>query len=216
MSFISIYKFIWPVVETILVLLPHMLCNALVACGRLLGVEQQTIRPVWESHNFPHTGRIVCCSTPNSRPPATKALHTKCGNNTSIVSSSWWWACEWPKHVEQIIIAIHHSVAPMWFSFLRLYYNAWTNIHQIYHCLTHKPLIWRIWWAPNIASRWQMGFNSAFKWWSLCYECISLCDGSEIYTTDGRTPCPSQSITGKTVERSASMAALKYRSVIDW
>jgi len=22
-------------------------------------------------------------------------------------------------------------------------------------------LTWRIWWAPNNASRWQMGFNSA-------------------------------------------------------
>jgi len=24
-------------------------------------------------------------------------------------------------------------------------------------------LTWRIWWAPNNASRWQMGFNTAFK-----------------------------------------------------
>jgi len=31
--------------ETILVLLPHMVCNALVACGRLLGAEQQAMRP---------------------------------------------------------------------------------------------------------------------------------------------------------------------------
>jgi len=30
--------------ETKLVLLPHMLCNALVAGGRLLGVEQQAMR----------------------------------------------------------------------------------------------------------------------------------------------------------------------------
>jgi len=32
--------------------------------------------------------------------------------------------------------------------------------------LIHLTLIllkWRIWWAPNNASRWQMGFNSAFK-----------------------------------------------------
>jgi len=29
--------------------------------------------------------------------------------------------------------------------------------------LTLIPLTWRIWWAPNNASRWQMGFNSAFK-----------------------------------------------------
>jgi len=29
--------------------------------------------------------------------------------------------------------------------------------------LTHTLLTWRIWWAPNNASRWQMGFNSAFQ-----------------------------------------------------
>ena len=29
--------------------------------------------------------------------------------------------------------------------------------------LTLNPLTWKIWWAPNNASRWQMGFNSAFK-----------------------------------------------------
>jgi len=30
--------------ETILVLLPHMVCNAMVAGGRLLGAEQQAMR----------------------------------------------------------------------------------------------------------------------------------------------------------------------------
>jgi len=29
--------------------------------------------------------------------------------------------------------------------------------------LTLIELTWRIWWAPNNASKWQMGFNSAFK-----------------------------------------------------
>jgi len=29
--------------------------------------------------------------------------------------------------------------------------------------LTLILLTWRIWWAPNNASKWQMGFNSAFK-----------------------------------------------------
>jgi hypothetical protein len=29
--------------------------------------------------------------------------------------------------------------------------------------LTLVLLTWRIWWAPNNASRWQMGFNLAFK-----------------------------------------------------
>ena len=31
--------------ETILVVLPHMVCNALVSGGRLLGAEQQAMRP---------------------------------------------------------------------------------------------------------------------------------------------------------------------------
>ena len=91
-------------------------------------------------HNFPHPGRIACCSTPNSRPPATKALHTICGNNTIIVSSSWWWAYECPKHVEQIIIAINHSVASSWFSSLRLYYDARTNITS--HSQGDEDCIW--------------------------------------------------------------------------
>ena len=34
--------------------------------------------------------------------------------------------------------------------------------HQLW--LTLILLTWRIWWAPNNASKWQMGFNSAFKW----------------------------------------------------
>jgi len=38
-----------------------------------------------------------------------------CGNNTSIVSSSWWWAYKWPKYIEQIISAITSS----WFSSVR-------------------------------------------------------------------------------------------------
>ena len=29
--------------------------------------------------------------------------------------------------------------------------------------LTLTLLTWRIWWAPNNASKWRMGFNSAFK-----------------------------------------------------
>jgi len=64
--------------ETILVLLPYMVCNALVGGGQLLGAGQQAMR----------SGRIACCPAPNRRPPPTKALHTIRGNNTSIVSSS--------------------------------------------------------------------------------------------------------------------------------
>jgi len=91
------------------------------------------------SSNFPHPRRITCCSAPNSRPPATKALHTICGNNTSIVSSSWWWAYKCPKHVEQIISAINHPVATSWFSSLRIY----TMMHgQTYIIFTEIKSTW--------------------------------------------------------------------------
>ena len=36
------------------------------------------------------------------------------------------------------------------------------KLHVLY-LLTLILLKWRIWWAPNNASKWQMGFNSAFK-----------------------------------------------------
>jgi hypothetical protein len=34
---------------------------------------------------------------------------------------------------------------------------------QVASKLTLILLTWRIWWTPNNASKWQMGFNSAFK-----------------------------------------------------
>ena len=39
------------------------------------------------------------------------------------------------------------------------------NLWVILSCnsLTLNPLTWKIWWAPNNASKWQMGFDSAFK-----------------------------------------------------
>ena len=63
--------------------------------------------------------------------------------------------------------------------------NGWTHVPQCYIIrtllvlfyiniklyLTLTLLKWKIWWAPNNISRWQMGFNSAFKWlWSPLHE----------------------------------------------
>ena len=39
--------------------------------------------------------------------------------------------------------------------------HVWQRVSQTE--LTLILLTWRIWWAPNNASRWQMGFNLAFK-----------------------------------------------------
>jgi hypothetical protein len=37
------------------------------------------------------------------------------------------------------------------------------NVQSYISLLTLTLLTWRIWWAPNNASKWQRGFNSAFK-----------------------------------------------------
>jgi len=109
--------------ETIHVLLPHMARDE-GSC----------------SSNFPHPGHIACCPAPDRQPPATKTLHTICDNNTSIVWSSWWWAYKCPKHVEQIISAIKHSVASTWFSSLRVYPNVW--LLKLYYGGCWNMVIW--------------------------------------------------------------------------
>jgi hypothetical protein len=83
------------------VLLPRMVCNALVACGRSSGAGQQLcVRDEGSCSTGPGQG---------------------------------------PKHVEQIMSAINHSVASSWFFSPRIYNDARTNTHQILttnqHCI---------------------------------------------------------------------------------
>ena len=82
-------------------LLPHMVCNALVAGGRLLGAEQQA---------------FACLLTADNQQPrhytqyaATAQLQTRAPDDGH----------KCPKHVERIISAIKNSVASSWFSSLR-------------------------------------------------------------------------------------------------
>jgi len=49
--------------------------------------------------------------------------------------------------------------------------------------LTLTLLMWRIWWTPNNASRWQMGFNSAFKGLR-SYKCASQWSSSAGHRAD--------------------------------
>ena len=110
--------------------------QCLVAGCRESGAGQQAMRPGrWmlhdESYNIPHPGRIACCPAPDLQQPATKASHNMGGNNTHIVSRSWWWTQKCPKHVEHIISAINHSVASSWFFFFLLY--AYATMHGQTH-----------------------------------------------------------------------------------
>jgi hypothetical protein len=109
------------------------------------------------------------------------------GNNKCIrwIMRETLWSVSW-QNVQYLVMQVNHL------NFLCTLYS-----HQIQSCwhtnyssvfLTYCPapisltlilLMWRIWWAPNNASRWHMGFNSAFKGlnnrlaWSLLQHCIS-------------------------------------------
>ena len=63
--------------ETILVLLPHMVCNALVAGGRLLGAEQQAMRLACVC-TAQSTKALGCVCTAQSREASLEcAAHTR-------------------------------------------------------------------------------------------------------------------------------------------
>ena len=108
--------------ETIRALLTPMVCSAwLLAVGGQMQESRLCVRDEGccstELSNIPYPERIAGCSVPDLQQPATKTSHTIGGNNTHVVSSSWWCALKCPKHVEHIISAMNHSVAPNWFFF---------------------------------------------------------------------------------------------------
>ena len=130
--------------ETICVLLPPVVWDALVAgCWRSscnLRCYAFGMRDVarLSSCNIPHHERIAGCPAPDLQQPANKASHTIGGNNTHVVSNSWWWTYKCPKHAEHIISAINLSVASSRFFFsthiLPHYYqkNSFVNNCYIY------------------------------------------------------------------------------------
>ena len=64
------------------------------------------------------------------------------------------------------VASSEHVVWPQvfeWFSKLQIYVTSVEGIKCLGHTLTLILLTWRIWWAPNSSSKWQMGFNLAFK-----------------------------------------------------
>jgi len=56
--------------------------------------------------------------------------------------------------------------------------------------LTLILLTWRIWWARNNASKWQIGFNSAFKG----LNCVHLQERTNAYAAPQSLPVPTVSL----------------------
>ena len=59
------------------------------------------------------------------------------------------------------ICQMHHKLTVCVYSLAN---NQQSQLFRIFDSLTLILLTWRIGWTPNNASRWQMWFNSAFKW----------------------------------------------------
>ena len=65
--------------------------------------------------------------------------------------------CDWV--TQHVVIFVCIQMQPQ----AVLWYSHTNNMIFIIQFLTLTLLMWRIWWAPNNASRWQMEFNLAFK-----------------------------------------------------
>jgi len=70
--------------------------------------------------------------------------------------------------MQLLVIQFKSKIFHIVFTQVLILYELKTQYYKIskilkFSYLTLNPLTWKIWWAPNNASRWQMGFNSAFK-----------------------------------------------------
>jgi len=137
----------------------------------------QTVIQVWRS---------ICSCIPDSHPGMKEhmLLHTRQSstqNNKYQVSRkqscfSRWWAHSRTKHVKINKCTKNklctYQVGCIYKIIQRCTFNKTQNLATrrslfdstvIDTALTLILLTWRIWWAPNNESRWQMGFNLSFK-----------------------------------------------------
>ena len=92
---------------------------------------QQGVRPgrvLLHPSSWTHT--LLPCTWPPTT--SSQVRHTIGGKYTHIVYSSWWWAKKCPKHVENIISAMH-TVTSSWFFF-------YTSKYLTYRTFITKPV----------------------------------------------------------------------------
>ena len=68
------------------------------------------------------------------------------------------------------VCIVFFSSACCWPSWSLFVSDTFSSLRKTFHpLLTPILLTWRIWWEHNNASKWQMGFNSAFKGSNCCF-----------------------------------------------
>jgi hypothetical protein len=84
-------------------------------------------------------------------------------SSTIFTSRRWRFLLNWSSNPSVtflvILASIMHSVLKCFKNYFL--HVSWNDRKQI--MLTLILLTWSIWWPPNNVSKWQMGFNSAFK-----------------------------------------------------
>ena len=70
------------------------------------------------------------------------------------------------------------------------------NICSSLSALTLKTLMCRIWWGPNNATKWQMGFNSSFKGLNSC-PAFSVATNRAVFFPVNSTPPPSKLLSAE-------------------
>jgi len=117
---------------------------------------------------------LICIDTP------THHLRL-CWNCLCCLVVLWWNVCFLhPPATLSLLFVVYWEIWAV-YSLPNEYYEL--LIILSFTLLTLILLTWRIWWAPNNASRWQMGFNSAFKGlkFELC-KCVRFAEMRSVLT----------------------------------
>ena len=94
-------------------------------------------------------------------------------------NKTWQIGCSWFQRNKWSVIFYHSCRTCSFFqqeifAFITTILLYFTVLYPRAH-LTITLLTWRIWWTPTIASKWQVGFNSAFKGLSIIVTGYAYC-----------------------------------------
>jgi len=122
---------------------------------------QQTLEVTMNEISSSDRSYIVSCTAPNP-------FH--CVYNLTMT-------CYRPKHV---VASCYHrllyNIVVLWLQASAVFFVVVASYERLrFMELTLFLLTWRIWWAPNDASRWRMGFNLTLKGLNCPIKSITCC-----------------------------------------
>jgi hypothetical protein len=134
-------------------------------------------RPVYTVRSCYHLAQAQSwMTTPCWLPATAYSIYLQLHSILEAIPPPTTWGCTIPWLQGPTYNGIHRERSFIytileWHFFIQLRYQLYSN-YVLYklkldksqkYILTLILLTWRNWWAPNNASKWQVGFNSAFK-----------------------------------------------------